>query len=136
MKKDGSKSDFCIRRNKEILRIYLLLRKELIKYGMLSNMDICHLIARMPARRFFLSFDAARAAIYDIPQINRTNFAFSYRRTLLCCFRTRYFALKNKYQGLDVSKKEIIWEALESPAPCLGISPARIRSILYEGGLK
>lgn len=130
MKQKGSISDMCEYRDKVIVQMYWSVRKQLFKAGAVSNMHICHIIARMPVKRYFISYDAARAVLY---KKERKDF-FSYRYVLLCCFRKKYNEYKKRFPL--VGKSELLTKVLETPAPCIGVSPSRIRAILIKQGIK
>lgn len=127
MKKKGSESDILNDRDRNILEMFLKLKKT-CSYG--SMYAICKAISVMPADRYYIS-EAMAAIIWS-----------KWRRTGKLpiagkCKRKLYMSFIQECERISVSKnsnRAIIREALEYKAPCIGVCPDRIFMILKKHG--
>lgn len=127
MKKKGSESNILNDRNREILSMFLKLKKTRSYTGMYA---ICKAISVMPTDRYYIS-EAMAAIIWS-----------KWRRTGKLpiagkCKRELYMSFIRECEriaGTKSSNRAIIREVLEYAAPCIGVGPYRIFVILKKHG--
>lgn len=126
MKKRGNISLHTSQRNEEICRIF----KNCIGNPDCRNItDIFKVVARQPASRFFVSEERALQIISQ----KRT----SGRWPINSPTRLRLFKdlekIVNKIiaRTPDISLNDAVWEAVNSPAPSLYLTPGSCRTIIY-----
>ena len=129
MRHRGSVSQINKDRNKTIIYLY---RKAL---DMLpwptTQQEICEKIAILPTPQFYISFDTAlyyvRCRYY---QKQEKQFLNEYKQRLFDAFFNRFLELVENPSYRNYKMKTLINMALDSPAPCLGMSPWMIYDFL------
>lgn len=92
---------------------------------------ICELVAMMPVPKFFISFETAvvyiRRRYYYNTQIT---FEAQHKQLLYDALYARFIELRDNQSYKNVSLPGLVLKALESQAPCVGISPCVIYEIV------
>jgi hypothetical protein len=127
MKVPGSISVVQNCRNREIYSIYLQLRRT-YEYTSLSNM--CKKIAEMPASRYYLSENRGLAIYHQYRESGNIECKSPYKMVLYRHFLEECELHRGK-RLIDKMRR-----ALDVQAPCFGLSPSRIHTILSKLGAK
>jgi hypothetical protein len=127
MKVPGSLSVVQRCRNREIYYIYQQLRRT-YEYTSLSNM--CERIAEMPVSRYYLSENRGLAIYQQYLRTADIECKSPYKMALY-----KHFVNECElHRGKRLIDK--VRRALDVQAPCLGLSPSRIHTILSKLGAK
>lgn len=117
-------------RDEAIQRLYVTMRRT-GDYACLS--DICEHIAEMPMPLHYISYRMARQAFNNhFHRGRQATRMWPQKRRMYDSFIQRCRELATP--GRD--EREVIMEALLSPAPCVGLSPSMIRRILVRHGAR
>jgi hypothetical protein len=127
MKNHGDYSYVYEMRDREILHLYKLLRRTCEFPSLLA---LSKKISEMPASRFYMSEERALVVLKDYSRIGACKGVSRYKLRLYNAFLEEY----RRHRGESISQR--IRRTLYRPAPCLGISPQRILSILTKMGAK
>jgi hypothetical protein len=114
-------------RNREILYMYRKMRAT-CDYTSLS--DMCNDMCDRPASRYYLSEERARNILLQYERTGRVLCKSPYKRRLYESF------IKECMRQRGTLMIDKVRHALDVMAPCLGVSPSRIHTVLTKLGAK
>lgn len=128
MRHKGSVSQVNIERDRLVPALFRK-AKGLVQWPT-RMMAICEYVALMPAPEFFISSDTAVVYIRRrYCQNIQKPFQSRYKQMLYDALYERFVELMET-PGMKLSIPAAVLRALESPAPCCGLSPWQIYSIM------
>lgn len=127
MKNKGDYSRVQRNRNRELLYLYRKMRAT-CRYTSLS--DICKEIALTPVSRYYLSEERGLTVYSQHMRIGVMHCSSRYKRRLYEAFVEEC----GRHKGTRM--KDRVRKALDVRAPCVGLSPSRIQTVLTKLGAK
>jgi len=129
MRHKGSISQVNIERDK-LVPVLFRKAKGMVQWPTCMT-AICQLVASMPVPEFFISSDTAivyvrRRYYNNVCQQYRNK----YKQLLFDALYDRFLELMNSSRMKKKSIPGIVLTALSSPAPCCGLSPLQVYSIM------
>ena len=108
----------------------MLFRSEILPYPT-THSEICKAIAEFPVPKFYISFDTAlwyiRCRYY---QEQEKQFLNTYKQKLFDALYNRFLELSDNPSYCNCKMKTLVSMTLDSPAPCLGMSPWMVYDFL------
>jgi len=125
----GCISQVNIKRDKAILSLYRQ-AMNIVEWPT-DCMKICEIAANLPAPEFFISEETALVYIRD-RYINNKNHRFNspYRQRLYDALYQRFVSLREVPSNSNKDILSLVLEALQSQAPCIGITPQWIYYVI------
>ena len=130
MRKRGVSSDFIKKRDSELLRLWNMARQYAYedKDKLYKVQDLYELVSTLPCNGFFISEDSALRYICARRNGKTPHLKSRHKRILYERLYDIVMSLRIRASYVPMDTKKLMCKAMMMRAPCIGLSPARIRS--------
>ena len=130
MKKKGAASEVSQGRDQELMRLYH--KAMSIAYAdrdkRYTVRDIYVIVSMLPCNRYYISEDNAWRYVNERVRGKKTISIKGKRRRLYETLYAKVMQLKLQSDNAMCTTRTLVYRAMQQEAPCIGLSPERIRS--------